>query len=467
MKDSNEWNRELLVLSLLIVAGTILRLFNLGFNSLWLDEAATYSLSVVPLDQIWSNMMTGEFNPPLFFVIEHFMLMLGNNEIALRFMPALFGIATIPIIYLVGKEFLDKYVGLIVAAAFTFSPFLLYYSQEARAYSLLLLLCALMMFFFLRAMKTNTLIDWLPFVLTGAVAIWTHFYAIVFIVALVSFAAIKHKDEIKPLFLGMAIWFALCLPIFYALFDLFRMRTATAPSYGVQGFEIVLSTLIQISGFSDILAIVMFLFFFTGTIWLLFNEYDKGALLCWIVLISFGASMFLSFKIPMLERYMIFLTIPFYLGVATVYRPLLDFIERKDKPAYALIWFIAFFCLLACPYYINYYQYPTKEDWRGIAGDITNMTYPGDTVVAVPNYIILPLGYYYNATADGTKLVGLSNLSEIEQQLNTNPNTTLYVITPDIRAVDPHMQTGTWLMQNSFILKQYNGVTITMGLPNE
>jgi uncharacterized membrane protein len=412
-------------------------------------------------------MTKGEFNPPLFFVIEHFMLMIGNNEIALRFMPALFGIAVIPVMYLVGKEFMDEYAGLIVAAAFTFSPFLLFYSQEARAYSLLLLLCALMMLFFLRAMKTNALIDWLPFALTGAVAIWTHFYAIVFIAALVSFAAVKYRDEIKPLFLGMAIWFAFCLPIFYALFDLFRMRTATAPTYGIQGYEIILSTVRQISGFADILAIIMMIFLIAGVAWALINEYEKGALIVWMIMISFGTSLFLSLRIPMLERYMIFLTIPFYLGIAIAYRPLLDFIGRKEKPAYAVLWFIAFFGLLAAPYYLTYYQYQTKEDWRGIAGDITNMTYAGDTVVAVPNYIILPLGYYYNATADGTKLIGLSNMSEIEQEQRSNPNTTLYVITPDIQAVDPHMQTGAWLMQNTFILNQYKGVTIAMGLTNE
>lgn len=137
-----EWDQELLVLLLLTVIGAGLRLYNLGFNSLWLDEAATYSLSVVPLGQIWTNMAAGEFNPPLFFIIQHFMIMIGNTEIALRIMPALFGIATIPVIYLVGKEFMDKYVGLIIAAAFTLSPFLVVYSQEARAYSLLLLLCA-------------------------------------------------------------------------------------------------------------------------------------------------------------------------------------------------------------------------------------------------------------------------------------------------------------------------------------
>ena len=48
------------------------------------------------------------------------MLMLGNNEVILRFVPALLGVLTIPLIYFAGKEFMDRNVGIIAAAAFAF-----------------------------------------------------------------------------------------------------------------------------------------------------------------------------------------------------------------------------------------------------------------------------------------------------------------------------------------------------------
>jgi uncharacterized membrane protein len=465
MKEKTEWNYEILVLCLLIIAGTVLRMYNLGFNSLWLDEAATYSLSVVPLDQIWTNMTKGEFNPPLFFVIEHLMLMTGNNEWALRFMPALFGIATIPVMYLVGKEFMDKYVGLIVATAVTLSPFLVMYSQEARAYSLMLLLCAGMMFFYLRAMKSNNLVDWLPFSLIAILAIWTHFYSFVFIVALVSYAAVQHRNNLLPLVKAMVIWFAFCLPIFYALFDLFRIRTATSPTYGIQGVGIIPETVLQLSGYSEMMALILIVLLTIGLMWSYFNAYAHGALIVWILGISLGASLVLSTIIPMMPRYMIFLVIPLYLGIALAYRPLVKLFEGNMTHAYALLCFVMLFALMGAPFYSAYYQGYSKEDWRGVAGDLANITSDGDVVITIPNYIVLPLGYYYNSTQDKTAFNGLSTREGLEVARQTIPNTTYYVVTPDIRAVDPHMQTGVWLMQNTQIFRTYEGVTILRSNP--
>jgi hypothetical protein len=65
----------------------------------------------------------GEFNPPLFYWIEHTVLTLGTSEFILRLMPALFGVLTIPLMYVAGTEFLDRNVGIIAAALLTFSPF--------------------------------------------------------------------------------------------------------------------------------------------------------------------------------------------------------------------------------------------------------------------------------------------------------------------------------------------------------
>ena len=60
-----------LLFGLLITIGALLRLYNLGFNSLWLDEATTYTISSQSFFGIWQSMVNGEFNPPLFYWIEH------------------------------------------------------------------------------------------------------------------------------------------------------------------------------------------------------------------------------------------------------------------------------------------------------------------------------------------------------------------------------------------------------------
>ncbi|HEX3002422.1 MAG TPA: glycosyltransferase family 39 protein, partial [Methanoregula sp.] len=118
-------SRYALALLVLTIIGAVLRFFNLGFNSLWLDEASTYTFASMSIPGIWEATTGGEFNPPLFYWIEHLMLTFGNNEVILRFVPALLGILTIPLVYWAGKEFMDRNVGIIAAAACTFSPFLI------------------------------------------------------------------------------------------------------------------------------------------------------------------------------------------------------------------------------------------------------------------------------------------------------------------------------------------------------
>ncbi len=206
------------VLLIATVIGLFLRLYNLGFNSLWLDEASTYTISVKSLADIWQATAGGEFNPPLFYWMEHLMLQIGNNEVLLRFIPALLGILTIPLVYFIGKEFIDRNVGIIAAAAFAISPFLIYYSQEARAYSMMLFFVAFAMVFYFRAQKKNDLINWTLFGVFSALAFWSHFYAFVIIAALflyllIQISRFRGLQNLKMLILGAIVFLVLCLPL--------------------------------------------------------------------------------------------------------------------------------------------------------------------------------------------------------------------------------------------------------------
>ena len=125
------------------------------------------------------------------------MLIFGNSEVVLRFIPALLGVLTIPLIYLVGKEFMDRNTGIIAAAAFAFSPFLIFYSQEARAYSMMLFFVTFSMVFYFRALKSNDLTNWALFGILSALAFWSHFYALVIIGALVLYALYELLPKIK------------------------------------------------------------------------------------------------------------------------------------------------------------------------------------------------------------------------------------------------------------------------------
>src|SRR5512133_3534493 len=60
-------SRYLQLLISLTLFGAILRFYNLGYNSLWLDEASTLNFAIKSLPDIWQATTAGEFNPPLFY----------------------------------------------------------------------------------------------------------------------------------------------------------------------------------------------------------------------------------------------------------------------------------------------------------------------------------------------------------------------------------------------------------------
>ena len=79
-----------------------------------------------------------ETTPPLYFVlIWVWAKAFGTGEVALRSISPLAGVAVVPIAYLCARELLDRRAGLIAAALVAVNPFMIWYSQEARAYMLL------------------------------------------------------------------------------------------------------------------------------------------------------------------------------------------------------------------------------------------------------------------------------------------------------------------------------------------
>jgi len=129
---------------LLLVIALILRLHDLGRQSLWNDEMFTLKLITLPWGEFLDRVMKHTAHPPLFFVMEKIVTMLtGISEAGLRFLPTLFGAATVPILYLFLRATWSKEAALIAGALATLSPYHLAYSQEARPYSLAMFFTAL------------------------------------------------------------------------------------------------------------------------------------------------------------------------------------------------------------------------------------------------------------------------------------------------------------------------------------
>ena len=461
VKEAVFRSRYLQLLISLTLVGAVLRFYNLGYNSIWLDEASTLNTAVKSIPDIWQFTTAGEFNPPLFYWAEHVMLFFGNSEAVLRFLPALLGVLTIPLIYFAGKEFMDRNAGIIAAAAFAFSPFLLFYSQEARAYSMMLFFVTFSLIFYFRALKNNRIMDWALFGLLSALAFWSHFYALVIIGALVLYALyemvpkiIKSPGAAKPLVSALVIFGVVCLPLILVTIQLFAKRTASAPTFGLQGLGLIAGTFEQVSG-SEVAMYILLLLFIAGIVQAFLLDKNKGIFLVTLTVLTFVISYFLSFRIPMQPRYLIFLAIIFFIAIALCYKFLYSWIK---SPA-VVYGFIALLVVINAPTLAGYYSGYTKDDWRGFAGQLQQLTGQGDYVVVVPGDVAQPLDYYYSNRTDQT-LEFLAYTSGDLKAINAqkNNNTIFYVVTGDISAANPAGDAAAWLGENTKSLGQDTGI---------
>lgn len=120
-----------------------LRLAGLGQQSFWTDELHTLVLSGVhgPAAATWRAADLLEVTQgPLFMGIVHaWSRVAGPSEGALRLLPALFAIATVPAFLALAGRLVERRVALLATLLLAVSPFHVWYAQELRGYSLAML----------------------------------------------------------------------------------------------------------------------------------------------------------------------------------------------------------------------------------------------------------------------------------------------------------------------------------------
>ncbi len=183
-------NRQLIMLSLIVALGALLRLYGLEIQSLGNDELSSWFRShYASLTEVVNLGVRPDVHPPgyqifLFFVERY----VGDSEAILRLPSAIAGIFSIVAICLVGQQLYSYREGLIAAALMAIMWCPIYYSQEVRAYSILLLFTLLAAYFWIEIVK------WLgagkkvspyvalAYVITAVIAAYSHYYGVYFIV---------------------------------------------------------------------------------------------------------------------------------------------------------------------------------------------------------------------------------------------------------------------------------------------
>ncbi|MGI9120734.1 MAG: glycosyltransferase family 39 protein [Acidimicrobiales bacterium] len=117
----------------------------------WMDEAISVGIASRPLGSI-PELLRMDGSPPLYYLLLHgWTSLFGSSEAATHTLSLIFSLAAVPAALWAGWSLFGRRTGWVFAALVALSPFLAYYSNETRMYSLVVLLALLTTATFLHA----------------------------------------------------------------------------------------------------------------------------------------------------------------------------------------------------------------------------------------------------------------------------------------------------------------------------
>lgn len=191
----------------LTLLGAALRFATLDFQSFDFDEAITVGPVLGgSFDAMLDAIPANESTPPLYYVLAWaWTQAFGLGEIGVRSLSAVFGTALIPVAFGAARELAGRRAGLIAAVLVAVNPQLIYYSQEARAYSLLALMATLSFWAFVVATRDagrRSLVLW---ALASAAALLTHYFAAFLVIPEAVWLVAARRPRLPPALAAAAV----------------------------------------------------------------------------------------------------------------------------------------------------------------------------------------------------------------------------------------------------------------------
>ncbi len=370
---------------IILGAGLILRLIGLN-QSLWLDEGINImAAKSFSLFGMVTQYAIADFHPPGWFVILWVWgKLFGYSEISVRLPSVIFGVLTMYITYLLGKKIVSKNLGLLAALLLCINPLHIYYSQEARMYSLASLAVAINILLLIKIIKGEKVS--LIFLVISNLGILLSDYVAYFIfpAQLVLILLLRQKETIKKWVLGLAgalVLFAVWLPVFLSQLNTGASASANLPTWKfiVGGFDfktIPLTFVKFIIGrisladkviYAALVLPICSLFVFS--LWRGVKNLDslsRKLLVAWLIVPILSATV-ISLFIPVYSYFRVLFIVPAF--VILLASGLLSFKTKARYFFLTVIILIEIFCSLVYLLNPNY----QRDDWKGLVNYYKNL----------------------------------------------------------------------------------------------
>ncbi len=473
----------------------LLRTLTLAEQSLWRDEVDAIRFSSWPILELVTGLFRVGHNGPLFFLLlRPWRSLSGDPEFALRYPSALFGTLALPLGFVLARQLgFSRRIGLLLGLLLATSPYLVWYGQEAKMYTLLLVLVSTAFIAYLKALTAPPLPQreasfqdsailirlihggkwWLVFVVATTLSFYTHILAPLML-PVYGLVALLHPADLRRHWWGWLISMS-CLTLPYLPLALWQAPLllngfhSGHPFYPLaKQFNILLqlysSGLIR---FISPIAITLFVFLFLGGLFLPSRatgdrkpttnytspHVSRLTLALWTLLPPLIVYL-VSLRVQVYEdRYLIYIVPGFYLLVVLGLTSVRQYSPRLAGLCLGLTLAINLLGIW------QQQRQPIKTDFRAVAAYLSSQPQPPSPIMVQMPYLQHTLAYYYKG--DYTLLEGLwTNNGKSEATVDaemsalTTNLTDLWLVVSEEATWDSRHLTRTWLDAHANLVDQ-------------
>lgn len=424
-----------------------LRLTGLGAKSLWQDEIFTAAIAST-MNGISEVVTIPLYNtalpaPPLYFIITHFFLHIGDSDFLLRFPALFFGVLGVSMTYALGARLFGRAAGLGGGFLLAISPLHIRYSQDARFYSLLAFLSLLSLYFLCKALSGGKSRAWIGFIACSVANLYNHLFALLVVLAEIVFAAgLWVKNSLIPRWRHggkgriatqpqenggvLGTWKSFAFPVSLAtIIALYapmipHLLRGLAGSKGLGGETTpgvsltpsFLAQLLEGWGAGPGLALFVYLIPFLAGVAACVRSHRRQLWLasCWLA-VPFAVLLAVPARHGFRPRYVIFM-LPVYLvfiakGLMTVNGMVDDWLEGRGVQRSGIVFAISMvvFTLVSFPALEGYYG-EARSDWKAVAALLESSFSDGQVIVSPGPFPQVVLPRYFEDLEGASFLMG-------------------------------------------------------------
>ncbi|MGQ7295944.1 glycosyltransferase family 39 protein [Quadrisphaera sp. KR29] len=384
---------------------TVSRLW-LADQSLRLDESQSMQQTDRSYGAMLKEVAQDVHVPGHHLLLRTWRLAFGGDVETARALSLVFFLASLPVLYLVARRVLRTRWALLAVALFALSPFMNWYGNEARMYTMLVFATLLSQLFLLRVLRRGSAGDWTGFALTAVAGAYTHYFFLFVLVAQgLVFLLVSSRERWRGLgrMAGTAVLVALALLPWLAYFRAEGSASGTRPQLPSPSsvdftnvYSQFLGGFLPDSANSALVATWPLLMLAALLVVRVARRPDREL---WAVVAAAFGPVLLAFVLShlispfFLSRYMI-------AALPAVVLLVVAFVAAM-RPRFAVVSAAVVLALTATATVAEAVRtdVPVKEDYRGAAELLSEKAGPSDLVVVSSPFTIWPFEKYYDGDA--------------------------------------------------------------------